>query len=199
VLPYAMLTPIGGLADTSSLSELLERVASSEPVPGAGPAAAWTCALSASLVEMVCAVMIRREPDEDQARSVRSERASALRVGALALAESDMDAYSDVLAARRQGGGALLHSALAAAAGPPLAIAEAAAEVAALAADAFADARGGVRGEAATAALLAEGAARGAAGIVAFNLAGEPSDPRCARARELVEAARAARARVEGG
>jgi len=194
-----MLTPIGALADTSSLSELLERIASSEPVPGAGPAAAWTCALSASLVEMVCAVMLRREAEADPARSARSARASALRAGALALAERDMDAYREVLAARREGGAALLHSALAAAAGPPLAIAEAAAEVAALAADAFADASGGVRGEAATAVLLAEGAVRAAAAIVEFNLAGEPSDPRHARGRELVEAARAARARVEGG
>ena len=181
------------------MTELLDAVASSEPVPGAGPAAAWTCALAASLVEMVCAVMLRREADADGARSARSARASAIRVGVLALAERDMEAYRDVLAARRQGGAQLLHAALAAAAGPPLAIAEAASEVVALAADAFADARGGVRGEAATAALLAEGAARAAAGIVAFNLAGEPNDPRRGRARELVEAARAGRARVEGG
>jgi formiminotetrahydrofolate cyclodeaminase len=194
-----MLTPIGGLSDTSSLSELLERVASSEPLPGAGPAAAWVCALAASLVEMVCAVMLRREGDEDQARSQRSARAGALRAGALALAERDMDVYREVLAARREVGGALLHAALAAAADPPLEIAETAAEVAALAADAYAETRGAVRGEAATAALLAEGAARAAAGIVEFNLAGEPEDPRRARARELVDVARAARARVEGG
>ncbi|HXR14461.1 MAG TPA: cyclodeaminase/cyclohydrolase family protein [Solirubrobacteraceae bacterium] len=190
---------IGGLADTSSWTELLERVASSEPVPGAGPAAAWTCALCAALVEMVCGVMLRREADEDGARSARRARASAIRVSALALAERDIDAYRDVLAARRQGTAQLRHDALSAAADPPLAIAETAAEVVALAADSFADARGGVRGEAAVAAVLAEGVVRAAAAIVEFNLAGEPNDPRRARARELAEAARAECGRVAGG
>ncbi len=180
------------------MTELLEHVGSSEPVPGAGPVAAWTCALAASLVEMVCAVMIRREADADGARAARSARANAIRVSALALAERDTDAYRVVLAARKQGGAQLLHSALGAAADPPLAIAQAAVDLVELAADAFADARGGVRGEAATAAILAEGVARAAAAIVDFNLAGAPEDPRRARARELVGAARAGRRRVEG-
>ena len=36
---------IDRLADTP-LAQLLDRVASAQPVPGAGPAAAWTCALA---------------------------------------------------------------------------------------------------------------------------------------------------------
>ena len=189
-----MLVRIGGSLDTIPFADLLERVASSEPLPGAGPASAWTCALAAALVEMVCAVMERSE-GEDGARGARAQRARAIRHEALALAQADMEAYGLVLAAR--GGGAQrLHEALAAAADPPLAIAAAAAETTALAADAHADARGGVRGEAASAALIAEGAARAAAAIVTFNLAGDRDDPRRTRAGELVAAASSQRARV---
>lgn len=190
---------IDGPAETSSFTDLLERVASSDPVPGAGPAAAWTCALAAALVEMVCAVMSRREGDENGELAARGERAAAIRAGALALAGRDMDVYREVLAVRSAGDPELLRAALAAAADPPLLIAEAAAELTALAADAFAGSRGGVRGEAGTAAVLAEASARAAAAIVVFNLAGDRGDPRRDRARELVAQANAQRARVEGG
>jgi len=189
--------PIGGSQDTSSFAALLERVASSDPVPGAGPAAAWTCALAAALVEMVCAVMTQREADEDAARADRGERAAAIRSTAIALAGRDMDAYREVLAVRSSGDMSLRHAALAAAADPPLAIAQAAAELTALAAEAFAGERGGLRGEAATAAVLAEAATRAAAAIVNFNLAGDPGDPRRARAGELVAQAAAQLARIE--
>jgi formiminotetrahydrofolate cyclodeaminase len=145
---------------------------------------------------MVCAVMIRRDGDADGALARRGQRASAIRALALALAGRDIDAYRGVLAARG-GDPKLLQAALAAAADPPLEIAQGAAELTALAADAFADARGGVRGEAATAAVLAEAAARAAAGIVIFNLSGAPADPRRARAGELVNDAEAQRARIE--
>lgn len=188
---------IGGSQDTSSFAALLERVASSDPVPGAGPAAAWTCALAAALVEMVCAVMARREGDEDAASAGRGERAAAIRAAALVLAERDMDAYREVLAVRSSGEVSLRRAALAAAADPPLEIARAGAELTALAAEAYACARGGVRGEAATAAVLAEAATRAAAAIVIFNLAGDPGDPRRAEAGELAAATAAQRARVE--
>jgi formiminotetrahydrofolate cyclodeaminase len=188
---------IGGSQDTSSFEELLERVASSDPVPGAGPAAAWTCALAAALVEMVCAVMARIESDEDAVRADRGERAAAIRAAALELAGRDMDAYREVLAARSSGDVGLRRAALAAAADPPLEIAAAAAELTALAAEAFATARGGVRGEAAAAAVLAEAVTRVAAAIVTFNLAGDPGDPRRVEAAELTLAAATQRARVE--
>jgi len=197
--PLCHAESIGGWQDTSSFAALLERVASSDPIPGAGPAAAWTCALAAALVEMVCAVMARREGDEDTARTDRGERAAAIRAAALALAGRDMDAYREVLAVRSSGDASLRRAALAAAADPPLAIAQAAAELTALAAEAFDGARGGVRGEAACAALLAEAATRAAAAIVSFNLAGDPGDPRRAQAAELTLAAAAQRARVEAG
>jgi methenyltetrahydrofolate cyclohydrolase len=190
---------IGGSQETSSFAELLERVASSDPVPGAGPAAAWTCALAAALVEMVSSVMARREGDEDAERAQRAERAAAIRAAVLALAQRDMDAYREVLAVRSSGDASLRRAALAAAAEPPLEIARAGAELTALAAEAHAGARGGVRGDAATAVVLAEAATRAAAAIVTFNLAGDPGDPRRAEAGTLAAASAAQRVRVEGG
>jgi methenyltetrahydrofolate cyclohydrolase len=190
---------IDGPAERSSFADLLERVASSDPVPGAGPAAAWTCALAAALVEMVSAVMSRRDGDGSGELAARSERAAAIRAGTLALAGRDMAVYREVLAVRSAADPELLRAALAAAADPPLLIAEAAAELTGLAADAFAGSHGAVRGEAVTAAVLAEAAARAAAAIVVFNLAGDPADPRRDRARELVAQANAQRARTEAG
>ena len=174
------------------LTALAGRVASSDPAPGAGPSAAWTCALAAALVEMVSAVALRKDAAA-AAAAERRERAGSLRAGALALAERDVAAYGALLAVLRRrdepGHGDRLRTALSDAAEPPLAIAEAAAEVARLAADGASEARGGVRGEALTAAILGEAAARAARALVEMNLAGTPDDPRRARAAELTAAA----------
>lgn len=187
----------------SSLAALLERVASSAPAPGAGPTAAWTCALAAALVEMVSAVTLRKEPQAAGAVEARRERAAQLRASALALADRDIAAYREVLAVGRLRGEAghaqRLRDALGAATDPPVAIVEAAAEVTRLAADAAGDARGGVRGEAITAAVLAEAVARAGVSIVELNLAGAPQDPRLGRVRALAQAARADRDRVAAG
>jgi methenyltetrahydrofolate cyclohydrolase len=192
---------IGALADTS-LAALLERVASSEPAPGAGPSAAWTCGLAAALVEMVCAVTLSKEPRDANLVEARRGRAAELRASALALAELDIAAYREVLAVARRreepGHVRRLRDALAAAAAPPAEIAEVAAEVTRLAADAVADARGGIRGEAIAAAVLAEAAVRVGVSIVELNLAGAPEDPLVARVRAHARAARADRERVVG-
>jgi len=178
-----------------TLAELLERVAGREPAPGAGPAAAWACALAAALVEMVSAVTLRAQPDEPAAVIARGERAAAARTAALDLAELDVAAYRaviDVARTRSQAGYARrLADALSAAADPPLAITHLAAEITSLAAAGGASARGGVRGEAIAAAVLASAAARAAAEIVAMNLAGRPADERLARARALASGAAA--------
>ena len=193
---------IGALAD-STLAALLERVAASDPAPGAGPSAAWTCALAAALVEMVSAVTLRTQPEDAGPVEARRRRAAELRDTALALAERDIAAYRDVLAVRRRRGEAghaqRLRDALGAAADPPIAIAEAAAEVTRLAADAAGEARGGIRGEAITAAVLAEAVARVGVSIAELNLAGVPDDPRLGRVRALAQAARADRDRVLAG
>jgi methenyltetrahydrofolate cyclohydrolase len=163
-----------------TFDELLDRLGSDSTAPGAGAAAAWTCALAAALVEMVAGVVLARGGDRPELEH-RRDRARELRSAALRLADEDQAAYTAVMDAAP----AEKRAALAAAADPPLAIVEAAAETARLAADSMRDATGPVRGEAATAALLAAAAAKAAAGLVELNLAGAPEDPRLARAREL--------------
>ena len=64
----------------------------------------------------------------------------------------------------------------------PLAIAEAAADVALLAAEVARAGRSELREDAAAAAMLAGGAARAAAHLVSINLASRPSDEAAARA-----------------
>jgi formiminotetrahydrofolate cyclodeaminase len=183
---------VTGLSD-SSLAALVGRVASIDPAPGAGPSAAWTCALAAALVEMVSAVALRKEPVDAAAAERRRDRAASLRAQALELADRDVAAYTAVLAVLRRrdepGHGTRLRAALSDAADPPLAIVEIAAEVTRLAADAAAEARGGVRGEAMTAAILGEAAVRAGIPLVDLNLAGAREDPRRRRVRELAQAA----------
>jgi formiminotetrahydrofolate cyclodeaminase len=182
------------LAD-SSLATLTDRVASADPAPGAGPSAAWTCALAAALVQMVSDVAIRKEPVDVDAAARRRDSAAALRAQALALADEDVAAYTEVIAVLRRreepGHGSRLREALSAAADPPLAIVEVAAEVTRLAADAALEARGAVRGEALTAAVLAEAVVRAGGPLVDLNLGSAPEDPRRARVRELAQLARA--------
>jgi formiminotetrahydrofolate cyclodeaminase len=162
-----------------TLDEALERLASDTPAPGAGAAAAWACALAAALVEMVAAVGLGRIGDPRAER--RRERACELRATALRLADEDAAAYRAVLAAGPED----KHEALAAAADPPLAVAEAAAEAGMLAREALAEATGPVRGEAQAAVALADAATRAAAQLVELDLEHAQEDPRLARARRL--------------
>jgi methenyltetrahydrofolate cyclohydrolase len=191
--------PSDSLAD-HSLAALAGRVASDEPAPGAGPSAAWTCALAAALVEMVSAVALRNEPEDADAAERRRLRAAALRARVLELADEDVAAYTAVMAALggsgQAGRGSAVRDALSRAADPPLAIAETAAEAVGLAADAAAEARGAVKGEAVTAAVLAEAVVRACGTIVDMNLGGAPKDARRARVRELADAARTDLARA---
>lgn len=171
------------------LALFLGRVASAEPVPGAGAVAAVACAMAAGLVAMA-ARFSREWPDAEEALG----RAEQLRAAAAPLARLDAEAYGEVLASRRlppesESRDAKLAAALSHAADVPLAIAEAAAEVAALAALAAERGSEQLRGEAAMAALLAEAAARGTAELVAINLRGQGEDERVGRARKLAAAA----------
>ncbi len=180
------------LADYS-LTALLGRVASSEPSPGAGPSAAWTCGFAAALVETVSAVALRKEPPDRQTTERRRARAAELRERATELAHADVIAYTEVLATLQRRGepghGRRLRDALANAADPAAALAALAAEITRLAADAAVEARGGVRGEAITAAVLAEAVVRAAQRIVDFNLAGAGNDPRRAEIQGLARSA----------
>jgi formiminotetrahydrofolate cyclodeaminase len=178
----------------SPLAGLVERVASADPAPGAGPSLAWTCSLAAALVEMASGVALRSEPSDDAAER-RRDLAAGLRARALELADEDVAAYTAVLAVLRGRGepgyGGRLREALSQAADPPLAIVALATQVTGLAAEAALVARGGVRGEAITAAVLGESVARAGVHLIDLNLASAPDDARHARVRELAESARA--------
>lgn len=185
------------------LAEVLARVAARDPAPGAGPSAAWTCALAAALVEMVSVIELDKEPADRAATERRRDRARELRARAFALAEDDVAAYRTVLAVLQRraepGHGRRLRGALSDAADPPMEIAELGAELAGLAADAAAHARGGVRGEAITASGLAEAAVRASLPLVTLNLGGARNDPRVARSDELRASAEAHLARAARG
>jgi formiminotetrahydrofolate cyclodeaminase len=185
-----------------SLWGLLDALASPVPTPGAGPAVAWTCAVAAALVEMVSAIATGDDEAARSAAAARRERAFKLRLRAIELAQADTAAYQHILAARRQPAGPdrtrRVREALAAAADPPLAIAEIAAELAGLAADAAGLARGGVRGEAAAAAILADAAAAACPPMLHLDLASQPADPRLARGDQLAADAHRHRERATG-
>lgn len=167
------------VADTS-VGALAAALGERTPAPGGGAACAATVALAAGLVEMAA----RFAGDEATAA-----RAAALREAAPPLAEEDARAYGLVLDAAA-GQRAV---ALAAAAGPPLAIAEAGAEVAELGARLAAEGRPSLRGDALTGVLLAEGATRAATELALIDLADSPRDERADVARRLAARATAAR------
>jgi formiminotetrahydrofolate cyclodeaminase len=86
-----------------SLRELLDRLSSSDPVPGGGSAAALAGAMGASLVSMVAALTAGRAEHADADTAVREigEAASSVRDELIELAQRDSDAYQAVVTARR--------------------------------------------------------------------------------------------------
>jgi formiminotetrahydrofolate cyclodeaminase len=176
-----------------SLGELCDTVAAETSAPGGGSVAAIAGALAASLVAMAA----RFSTDEWQDAAGAVAQAEALRARLLPLADEDANAYENFLLARRMSRevepelrDAAIGDALSRAADVPLAIAEAAHDVATLAAEAAERGNPNLRGDAATAALLAEAAVRASANLVEINLATREGDERIARARELVETTR---------
>ena len=133
-------------------------------MPAGGSVAAIAVAMAAGLV----AKTARLSPEWPRAAEVL-ERVEALRALVAPLAQADADAYTKVLEAQRRKEG--VADALSAAADVPLAIAEAATEVASLASLAAREGNTRLRGDAVMAAELAQAAARGAAELVAINLA----------------------------
>ncbi len=122
-----------------------------------------------------------------------SERAGAVRAGALADADADAGAYSKV---RGAPGELERVTALKQAGDPPTRIAVSAAEVAAAAAEVATAGTWPFTPDARVAAELAAAAARGAADLVAANLDGNADDPTVARARAAAERATEAAARA---
>jgi formiminotetrahydrofolate cyclodeaminase len=163
--------------------ELAELISSPEAVPGSGWVAGVTGAFAASLVAKAAA----RSEGWSGAGGARSQAAD-LRDRLLELSTKNALVYESALDALEQPGSDLA-GALGEAADVPLALAEASADVALLAASAAECADGSSRPDAAAAAALAAGAARAAAKLISVNLATMPGDERLAAAQRAVEAA----------
>ena len=177
------------------LGEFLDEVASPELVPGAGYSSAVTVAMAAGLVTMTARRSVQVWP-EGAGAAAQAER---LRKRVIPLAEQNVAAYRKAVGLLR--GDELadghhrdfeLSRSLDEAARIPLAIGEAAADVAALAADVAEYGEPSVRADAATAGALALAGARGAAILIEVNLTTTSGDERLARAHELIADAEAA-------
>jgi formiminotetrahydrofolate cyclodeaminase len=90
------------LADLS-VQELLERLGSSDPVPGGGSASALAAAMGAALVAMVAELTIGRPDYAEHEETVRHLRFDAIerRAELISLAQEDATAYDAVVQARR--------------------------------------------------------------------------------------------------
>jgi formiminotetrahydrofolate cyclodeaminase len=161
-------------------------------MPGAGAVTAVVAAMAASLVEL--AARVSQETWSDAGGVIA--QAASLRRRAAPMAAEDARAYQAALEAMRDPSGETpedrdraIEEALLAAADVPLAIAEVAADVAALAAVVAERGEQRVRPDAAAAGVLAAAAARAAGNLVAVNLVSTADDPRVVRARILAEKA----------
>jgi formiminotetrahydrofolate cyclodeaminase len=175
------------------LGRFLDLTASREPAPAGGSAAAVAVALAAALTGMVA----RFSTDGLAEASTLAARADSLREEASGLARADAAAYGRVLDARRVSGAPDLRrkdieEALSDAADVPLAVAEAGAEVAGLAARLAEGGNPNLRGDAACAVLLAEAGTAAAATLAEINVSdGGFEDGRVERSGELVRTAAA--------
>jgi formiminotetrahydrofolate cyclodeaminase len=182
-----------------TVQELCETVAGQTSAPGGGSVAAIVTAFAASLTAMAARFATNHWEDAPGAVA----QAEALRARVLPLAEEDARAYESFLLARRmskdfdpQVRDAAIGEALSRAADVPLAIAEAALDVASLAAELVERGNPNIRGDAATAVLLSEAAVRATANLVEINLGTREGDERIERARGLVEMSRRISRRV---
>jgi methenyltetrahydrofolate cyclohydrolase len=173
------------------LREFVDRLAAEEPAPASGSAAALLVTMAAALVAKVA----RGSPDWLAAGAAVAQ-AEKLRKRTSSLAQADADAYEEALAALRLPKGLekqVRDMAIGGMLGRTievlLAIADAGADVATLAAVAVE--RGSLerRPDAVAAAVLADAGTRAATYLVEVNLVVTPDDERVARARAASEVA----------
>lgn len=180
------------------LDRFLDELEAPAPSPCGGSAAAAAAAMAASLVTMVA-----RGSTAWANGAATAEQARALRHRLTALGDDDAAAFEQVIRAMRDRSGApaerdlRLGEALSRAAAVPLRIAEAAADVAELAALAEAGGSLHLRPDATAAGALARAAAEAAAQLVGINLE-SVSGRRPEESAEMLAAAAAARARALG-
>lgn len=169
--------------DVPRIDTLLDALASTQPAPGGGTAAALVGALAAAL----CGKVAGHAGDGGSVA-----QASALRRRLTALAEEDAHLFAAALSELdRRDDDFKLGRALARAADAPLRIAEACADVAALA-SALAEGASDQQADARSAAALAAGAVRAAAVLVEVNLGVSDGDDRVRLAQSLSAQADAA-------
>jgi methenyltetrahydrofolate cyclohydrolase len=193
-----------------SLGQALEDISQLQLPTAGGSSAALAGALAAALTAMFA----RSARDDWDGAGGAIAQAESLRVRLCALVASDATAYGRARLLLRRAGqdrerrgigtapeplrerDLELAEALAAAAAEPLAIAEAAADVAALAAWSVEAGGADERADAMVAASLAEAAACAAAQLVLVNLAVRPTDELARRAQAAAQAAAVSRARA---
>jgi formiminotetrahydrofolate cyclodeaminase len=175
---------------TLTVARMLNVLGEPAPTPSGGSAAAVAAAMGAALVGLVA----RASPDWADAAGVAAQ-AAALEDRLMTLADDDAVAFGDALAELRAADSGArmsgLGPALLRATDVPLAIAEAAADVAALAALASAEGRTAVQPDARVARDLAVAATRAPPTLVDANLATLPGDERSRRAQAAMRAAEA--------
>ena len=165
-----------------SIQAYLDKLASGDPEPGGGSVAAMTGALAAGLVTMVTGLTLGKEKFAAVQGDMVEIKAGAekLRADLTRFITADAEAYAEVAAAMKMPRdteeqktvrGAILQAALKGAADVPLAIAEAAAEVARLSLPAAEKGNPNAVSDAGVAILLADAAAQSAALNVKINLA----------------------------
>jgi formiminotetrahydrofolate cyclodeaminase len=167
----------------TTLEQLLDELAAPAPGPAGASAAALAAAMAASLVEMVA-----RGTGEWSDGARVADSAGELRRRLVQLAQDDADAVARLLELFRAPETERtddLALGLLSASRPPLEIAVAAAEVAALARAASAEGKRVMRADASAAAQLAGAATRSAATVVETNLAAIPGDGAAAERAEL--------------
>jgi formiminotetrahydrofolate cyclodeaminase len=176
------------------LRTFVDQLAAEEPAPAGGSAAALAVTMAAALIGKVA----RGSPSWLGRDSIVAQ-AERLRLRIAPLVQADADAYEEALAAlnlpsalepevRNMAIGQVLSRAVEV----PLAIADAGADVAVLAAVAAEHGALDRRVDAVAAAQLASSGAQVAAQLVAVNLVVSPEDERVRRARAVAEVASAA-------
>ena len=163
------------------LDNFIDRLASGDPTPGGGSAAAMAGAAGAALVAMVARLTIGRKryaEVEPQMEAVL-QRAEVLRTRLTALVQEDADAYNQVSAAyklpkssdqEQASRATAIQAAMQAASLTPLETAQACAEVIALAEQVVAQGNVNARTDGGVGALLANAGLQGAALNVEVNL-----------------------------
>jgi formiminotetrahydrofolate cyclodeaminase len=157
---------------SETVRSYLDALGARTPAPASGSGAALTGAIAAALAELAA-----RFSDDSEA----AERLVELRAGLVALADDDAEAYTAFMQTRSDADRSRTIDV-------PLAIAEAASEVAVLARVLAEHGNPRVAGDAEAGAELAAAVTRVGARLVEINL-GAADDPRLARAHTAVAAA----------